>query len=78
MKYAKFPEKRTFLIPDTNTYACVSRGKKCSFYGIFGMLCFLVTSVLRLSFTSIQTWLNNILTKQKFKREPKLFETAQQ
>ena len=35
-KHAKFSEKRTFLT-----------SRKCSFFGKFGMLCFLVTSVLR-------------------------------
>ena len=37
-KHAKFSEKRTFLTP---------RGEKCSFFGEFGVLCFLVTPVLR-------------------------------
>ena len=32
-----------FLPPDTNTYVCVSRGKKCLFFRKFGGLCFLVT-----------------------------------
>ena len=41
-KHAKFSEKRTFL-----TYVCVSGGKKCSFFGKFGMLCLLETPVLR-------------------------------
>ena len=30
-----------------NTYVCVSGGKKCSFFGKFGVLCFLETPVLR-------------------------------
>ena len=46
-KRAKFHEKQTFLTPDTHTYVCVSGSKKCSFFEKFGMLCFLVTSVLR-------------------------------
>ena len=29
------------------TYVCISGGKKCSFFGKFGILCFLVTPVLR-------------------------------
>ena len=37
-KHAKFSEKRTFLTP---------RGEKCSIFGEFGVLCFLVTPVLR-------------------------------
>ena len=36
-----FPKSKHFLSP------CVSRGKKCSFFGKFGMLCFLVAPVLR-------------------------------
>ena len=32
-----------FLPPDTQTYVCVSWGKKCSFFGKFGVLCFLET-----------------------------------
>ena len=37
------------LPPDTHTYTCVSVGKKCSFFVKFGVVCFLVTSVLRLA-----------------------------
>ena len=36
-----------FFTPDTHTYVCVSRGKKRSFFGKFGVLCIFVTSVLR-------------------------------
>ena len=46
-KHVKFSEKRKFL---TQWYAhvCVRiRGKKCSFFGKFGVLCFLETPVLR-------------------------------
>ena len=39
--------KKYFLPPDTHTYVCVSGGKKCSFFGKFGVLCFLETPVLR-------------------------------
>ena len=49
-KYAKFSEKRTFLTPCT--YVCVSGGKKCSFFGKSGMLCFLETPVLRFTLLS--------------------------
>ena len=42
-----FPKNEHFLPPDMHTYVCVSGGKKCSIFGKFGMLCFLVTSVLR-------------------------------
>ena len=31
---------------------CVSGGKKCSFFGKFGVLCILVTSVLRFALLS--------------------------
>ena len=42
-----FPKNEHFLPPDTHTYVCVSGGKKHSFFRKFGMLCILVTSVLR-------------------------------
>ena len=34
----------------TRTQVCVFGAKKCSIYGTFGVLCFLITSVLRFSF----------------------------
>ena len=42
-----FPKNERFLTPDTHTYVCVSGGKKRSFFGKFGVLSILVTSVLR-------------------------------
>ena len=54
----RFFENRTFLttwyahIPDTHTCVCVSEGQKCAFFGKFGVLCFLVSSVLRFAFLS--------------------------
>ena len=42
-----FPKNEHFLSPDTQTYVFVSGGKKCSFFGKFCVLCFLVTSILR-------------------------------
>ena len=42
-------ENENFLPPDTHTYVCVSGGKKYSFFGKFGVLCFLVSSVLRIA-----------------------------
>ena len=39
--------RKTFLTPWSHTYVCLSGGKKCLFFGKFGVLCFLVTSVLR-------------------------------
>ena len=42
-----FPKNELFLPPDMHTYACISGGKKCSFFGKFGVLCFLERLVLR-------------------------------
>ena len=42
-----FPKNERFLPPDTHTYVYVSGGKKRSFFGKLGVLCILVTSVLR-------------------------------
>ena len=42
-----FPKNEHFLPPDTQTYVCLSGGKKCSFFWKFGVLCFLETPVLR-------------------------------
>ena len=39
-----FPKNKQFLPPDTHTYVCVSRGTKCSFFGKFGVFCFLFVS----------------------------------
>ena len=49
-KHAKFSEKQTFLPPDTHAYVCLSEGKKGSFFGKLGMLCFLETPVARRRF----------------------------
>ena len=46
-KQAKFSKKKYFLPPDTLICVCVSGGKECSFFGKFGVLCFLVTLFLR-------------------------------
>ena len=40
---SNFPKNKHFLPPDTHT----SGGKKCSFFGKFGVFCFLETPVLR-------------------------------
>ena len=45
-----FPKSKRFLPPDKHTY--VSVGKKCSLFGKFGVLCILVTSVLRFALLS--------------------------
>ena len=42
---SSFPKNEQFLPPDTHTYACVSEGKKCLFFGKFELLCFLATTV---------------------------------
>ena len=42
-----FPKNEHFLPPDTHKFVCVSGGKKCSSFGKFDVLCFLVTPVLR-------------------------------
>ena len=41
------PKNKHFLPANMHMYVCVSEYKKCSFFGIFGVLCFLVTYVLR-------------------------------
>ena len=43
----KFPKNKHFLPPDTHTHVSVSGGKKCLFFGNFGVLCFLEIPVLR-------------------------------
>ena len=42
-----FLKNKYFLTRDMHTYMLVSDGKKCTFFGIFDVLCFLVTSLLR-------------------------------
>ena len=45
---AKFSVKNKYILPlDTHTCVCVSVGKKYSFFGKFGMICFAATPVLR-------------------------------
>ena len=39
--------KISYPLIRTRTYLCVSGGKKCSFFGKFGVLCFLETRILR-------------------------------
>ena len=36
-----FPINEHFLPPDSHIYVCVTEGKKYSFFGKFGVLCFL-------------------------------------
>ena len=42
-----FPKNENLFLTDTHTHVCMSRGKKCQFFGKFGLLCFLGTPVLR-------------------------------
>ena len=53
-----FPENEHFLPPYTYTYLHVSGSKKCLFFGKLGVLCFLVTSILR--FSCDMEWVNLI------------------
>ena len=48
----KFPKNEHFLLPGMHTYLCVSGGKKCLFFGKFGVLRFLETTVLRFALFS--------------------------
>ena len=45
-----FSKNKHFLPPDAHTCVRISEGKKCSFFGKFGMLRFLVRPVLRFAF----------------------------
>ena len=42
-----FPKNEHLSPPDKHTHVCVSGGKKCEFFGQFGVLCFLEIPVLR-------------------------------
>ena len=44
-------------------HTCVSEGKKCSYFGKFGVLCFLVTTVLDSPFCIIADDLKIVLVK---------------
>ena len=46
-KHAKISKNKHYLPLDMHTCVCVSGGKKCLFFRIFGILCFLETPVLR-------------------------------
>ena len=59
-----FPKNKYFLPPDMHTYVCLSRGKKYSFFGKFGGLCFFGTLGLRFAFLPyyrrFQIWMNTV------------------
>ena len=55
-----------FLPPETHTYVCVSAGKKCSFFGKLGVLCFLETPVFRCAFLPYYQRSRGILTPVAF------------
>ena len=44
-----FPKNEYFWPPDTHTCVCLSGREKCLLFGKYGVLCFLVTAVLRLA-----------------------------
>ena len=48
-KAHQFFQKTNISYPDMHMCICVSGGKKCLFFGKFGVLCFLLASVLRFS-----------------------------
>ena len=55
-KHVKFSEKRTFLTPWYANVRVRIRGRKCSFFGKFSVLWFLVTPVLRVALLSYYQW----------------------
>ena len=62
-KHSKFSKKRTFF-----THVRVSGGKKSSFFGKFGVLCFLVTPAEIHLFTLLLTNRSDTLHCTKFKQ----------
>ena len=50
-----------FLHPDTHTHVCLSVGKKCSFFGKIGVLCFLETPALRFTLLTSYRGIGNIV-----------------
>ena len=68
------PKNKHFLPHDTHTYVCVSGGKRYSFFGKFGVLCFLETPVLRFALLPyyrricvLQLSVNQIVTLKNLK-----------
>ena len=72
-----FPKNEYFLPPGTHMYVCVSGSKKCSFFGKFGVLCFLETPVLRFALLPYYRqvvkvcWLNTSITLSSRRRSVK-------
>ena len=71
-----FQENKAYQI-FRKTYVCVSGGKKCSFFGKFGVLCFLETLVLRFAlllyyrrFIKLKIWRTAPFTSINFSRSP--------
>ena len=58
-----FPKNKHFLPLDMHMHVCVSGSKNCSFFGKFGMLCVLVTPVLK--FALLPYYHRNILVSQR-------------
>ena len=62
------PKNEHFLLPDTQTFVCISGGKKCLLFGKFGVLCFLKTPVLRFAllpyYRRVITWNKKHSSKQ--------------
>ena len=56
-----FSKNDHFLPPGPHTHTYISGGKKCSFFGKFGLLCFLVTPILR--FTCLPYYRRNPLVQ---------------
>ena len=46
-KKSSFKKYTTYSLLSLKSYVCLSGGKKCSFFGKFGVLCFLETTVLK-------------------------------
>ena len=64
-----FPKKRTFLI----SWHLHVGGKKCSFFGKFGGLCFLVTSILRFAYLPDSAIIANLNSRKEFMKDRGVF-----
>ena len=70
-KHVKFSEKRLFLTP-WYPHVCVSGGKKCSFFGKFGLLCFLKTPVLRFALLPYYWRISGYIMRNSMKYEKRV------